>query len=415
MNKMVKNYRTREPENARTREGVQAFKVFGFEDFFQALACPPDCWRRLSVLSTIIVSLCLCVIVSLPAAQAQVDLETNTIEIESEVTLDDIQQMDDGPIEIETEIGQDDGSFMFEDDSFQIESEVVPSEEEVITDYEMDLGPLNEELIQAKQSVNESKSIREEDVLKINQSLRRAIEQNRRLQQEKKKLSEELGLIRGQTRMERTRRETLENQVRAYEAKIDEAVNAQSDFDETVTTLQTKIQERENVLLARINELQRQLEGPVQDERPTTVMDDQGNLIQVQQEGLDVINFLDELDAMQQQMKEDEARVHYNMGNIFFHQGKIDEAVAEYKKAIEIMPSDANAHFNLAFVAGDYLHEYKTAIQHYQQYLYLNPSADDAPLVQEKILEAQLYVRSWDEKDVDREVQDERPKRLYNW
>ena len=46
------------------------------------------------------------------------------------------------------------------------------------------------------------------------------------------------------------------------------------------------------------------------------------------------------------------AIAHYNLGNVLSDQGKLDEAVAEYKKAIERDPKDASAHNNLALVLG---------------------------------------------------------------
>jgi hypothetical protein len=58
------------------------------------------------------------------------------------------------------------------------------------------------------------------------------------------------------------------------------------------------------------------------------------------------------------------------------------------------MPYDASSHFNLAFVSGEFLNDPKTALAHYQRYLYLNPKAEDAHLVKEKILQAQLQLRT---------------------
>ena len=45
-----------------------------------------------------------------------------------------------------------------------------------------------------------------------------------------------------------------------------------------------------------------------------------------------------------------EATKHDNLGIAYFNQGKLDEAVAEYKKAIEIKPNFAEAHYNLVHV-----------------------------------------------------------------
>lgn len=375
------------------------FSIFYFPfSIIRFCSCALVRQRRISL--WLILFTVYCSLFTFPA-QAQekvVEIESDVLLIESELSADDIQVNKEPAFDIETEILPADGGVLLED---QIRQEI-----------------LTKELLKAEEAAVRVKTIREEEVIKINKSLRRVIEQNRRLQDEKKKMSAELGGLRGESRIESFRRESLENRLTEYQDRIKRAVTAQRDLDKTIVDLQTKIKAREDVLLARINDLQIQLEGGVQEGvegAATAMMDVDGNIVQVQEEGLDVIALLDDLNFMQQQMKEDEAKVYYNMGNIFFHQGKFDEAINEYKKVLEIVPSDVNAHFNLAYVAGDFLHDFTTAIEHYQKYLYLNPAAEDAPLVEEKLLEAQLYMRSWQDKNVDREVQGSRPHKLYNW
>ena len=57
------------------------------------------------------------------------------------------------------------------------------------------------------------------------------------------------------------------------------------------------------------------------------------------------------------------------------------------------MPDDPDAHYNLALISGEYLHDMKTSLKHYQIYLYLNPEAKDAAFVKEKIMHANLFLR----------------------
>ena len=82
------------------------------------------------------------------------------------------------------------------------------------------------------------------------------------------------------------------------------------------------------------------------------------------------------------------------MGNIYFHQGKYKKAVGEYRQALTLTPQDPNAHYNLALVSGEFLKDLKTALNHYRQYLALRPGAEDSALVEEKILEAELILRT---------------------
>ena len=102
-------------------------------------------------------------------------------------------------------------------------------------------------------------------------------------------------------------------------------------------------------------------------------------------------------------LKTDSTKLHYNLANLFFEQGKYEKAAREYKKVLEVIPQDPAAHYNLAFVSGEFLKDPETALNHYQRYLMLDPLAEDAPLVQEKILEAQLQLQTRIHSPIERE------------
>ena len=122
----------------------------------------------------------------------------------------------------------------------------------------------------------------------------------------------------------------------------------------------------------------------------------------------DVIAMLDEMSKQNEGLRADEGRVHYNMGNIFFHQGDYARARDEFRMAVQLMPYDANAHFNLAFVSWEYLEDFKTALKHFQQYLWLNPDAEDAILVKEKIIAAQLEIMGSIDSNLEKDLKNER-------
>lgn len=117
-------------------------------------------------------------------------------------------------------------------------------------------------------------------------------------------------------------------------------------------------------------------------------------VIASQNKGQGVVDMIDQMNLVAAQIKSDEAKIHYNMGNVFFNRGKYHRALKEYRVAVKLTPDDPNAHFNLAFVASEYINEPKVALDHYRHYLHLSPKADDVDLVKEKILEAELFLKS---------------------
>ncbi len=109
---------------------------------------------------------------------------------------------------------------------------------------------------------------------------------------------------------------------------------------------------------------------------------------------LDLLSSIDAFSETDSGIRLDAAKAHYNMGNVYFQKGMYEIAVREYYQAVTLMPDDPDSHYNLAFVSSEHLRDYKTALKHYRMYLYLNPNANDKPLVQEKILQAQLELKS---------------------
>ena len=220
----------------------------------------------------------------------------------------------------------------------------------------------------------------------------------------------------------------LEAELAQKEKELAEAQKGQSGLEETRGQLPQKILESheikklkdqvihlENQLVRKIEELEKtqkllQGVGNVQSQVTKKSQDDEdvgalkreinrlkNQTIQkerVEEDRRDVITMIDDLKVENKKLKVDEARIRYNMGNIFFQRGEYFKAAREYNEAVHLMPHDSNAHFNLAFVSGEYLNDFKTALAHYKMYLRLNPAPEDIALVREKILEAELKLKS---------------------
>ena len=108
-----------------------------------------------------------------------------------------------------------------------------------------------------------------------------------------------------------------------------------------------------------------------------------------------------DIDPQDKNFREELAKAHYNMGNIYFQRGEYQRAVVEYYQAVDLTPNDPDTHYNLAFVSGEYLGDQETALKHYEWYLYLKPDAPDSSTVKEKIMEAKLSVRGRIESPID--------------
>ncbi len=100
-----------------------------------------------------------------------------------------------------------------------------------------------------------------------------------------------------------------------------------------------------------------------------------------------------ELNPNDEVFRDELAKAHYNMGNIFFQRGEYQRSVVEYYQSVDLSPYDPDTHYNLAFVSSEYLKDPETALKHYQWYLYLKPEANDKDLVREKMVSAKLQIR----------------------
>ena len=71
------------------------------------------------------------------------------------------------------------------------------------------------------------------------------------------------------------------------------------------------------------------------------------------------------------------AEAHSNLGVALFQKGQVDDAVAQYQKAVEINPTDVKAHYNLGnalFQKG----QVDEAVDQFQKALEINPNYADA-------------------------------------
>ena len=80
----------------------------------------------------------------------------------------------------------------------------------------------------------------------------------------------------------------------------------------------------------------------------------------------------------------EEARKYALRGDVLTEEGKFEEAVEEYRKAIEAAPYIAKLHFNTAMLYGE-LKRYPQAIRYMKTYLMLAPEAPNARAAKDQI------------------------------
>lgn len=239
--------------------------------------------------------------------------------------------------------------------------------------------------------------LKEKEIVQINRSFKKVIEGNMELREKNKELDRRFRNMLGQRNIDVNRMNTVTAERDAYKQQNEQIFGLNKKFAKDIDALKSQLASREKELNEKIKNMEvqlaqkRQEEEMLQEDSPLAQLLE--SVVADQKKSLDVLKMVDELNHENEKIISGKAKIHYNMGNIFFNQGNYKEAIKEYKTAVRLAPQDPDIHFNLAFVSGEYLKDHKIARKHYRKYLYLKPDAEDTVLVQEKILEAELHLK----------------------
>lgn len=83
--------------------------------------------------------------------------------------------------------------------------------------------------------------------------------------------------------------------------------------------------------------------------------------------------------------QEEQKEPHYLAGKARVRSLDFEGAVEAYKKALEVNPRSASAHFELGWLYEERVRNPAAAIYHYEEYLRLRPQADNAEMVRQRI------------------------------
>lgn len=274
------------------------------------------------------------------------------------------------------------------------------------------------------------------EVVRMSESLRKLIEDNSLLKNQIAELDAQLKVVRGQQKLESARASEVVLERDALRKQNENIASLGSETQKRLEALQADLTQKEQDYSLQIVRLQTELaqklrqdaaQQPLKENSPekqsaaavgqpshSISVDVTSSPVdeQAKERGAKVLLALDQIASEKEKIALDQAKVHYNMGNTYFNQGAYQKAAREYARSLVLSPQDASAHYNLAFVSGEFLHDPRTALEHYKQYLFFNPSAQDEILVRQKIVEAQIAVagdinfRSGIDKDFQREKND---------
>ncbi len=88
---------------------------------------------------------------------------------------------------------------------------------------------------------------------------------------------------------------------------------------------------------------------------------------------------------LQKHIRQERAVYNYNLGVAYTGAGYYDEAIEAYLRSLELNPSNADAHYNLAVVYDTVRQDPEKAVEHYKKYLELKPGASDSGDIREAI------------------------------
>jgi len=250
----------------------------------------------------------------------------------------------------------------------------------------------------------------EQQLMQLNANLKNVIEENTQLLEKNQEMNKELKFLRGQSGVQETRLKTLTRQKDDLEQRIELLTKSNQASNQDLGKLTAQLEDLQKQYDQEVESLKQQL-ATEQEWKREVAMDPNvmpapassaatvpsGNPSwwpwkkNSQEETPGGVSAdIEKINLENEALKRDAAKVHYNLGNIYYQQGEYELSAIEYERAVELLPYDADAHYNLAFVSSENLGDQETALKHYQQYLYLKPQAEDANVVKEKILSARM-------------------------
>ncbi len=259
----------------------------------------------------------------------------------------------------------------------------------------------------------ENVTIKEKQMVETNKNLKKAIEENEKLNSQTRELQSQIDQLKNESTSTQEQFQQLKSERDDFAKNIETVRNANRKYSQDIKKLETNLQtlqeshdeavqqnEKMEERLASAKNSQSSVSTMEEDSAPSVTSEEVKSR---EEKTVDLLSRIDAFKETDAKLKDDSAKAHFNMGNIYFQKGEYELAAREFYQAVTLMPNDPDAHYNLAFVSSEYLKDYKTALEHYKMYLYLKPDAKDVYLVNEKITNAKLILGSTVESPLEKE------------
>lgn len=222
-----------------------------------------------------------------------------------------------------------------------------------------------------------------------------------------KSLQAEIERLKDEKAFEAKRVEEMRVEREQFVKEIRRVESLNQKYTKEIESVRAQLLAQQDSFEARLKKMEADMVSvrKVPQEQDVAIKTDTPSFMDIEKKANEVFMKGGDLDPEDEKFKEELARAHYNMGNVYFERGEYQRAVVEYYQAVDLLPYDPDAHYNLAFVSGEFLGDQSTALKHYQWYLYLKPDARDRKLVEEKMVVARLHSRSKVDSRIDKPEQ----------
>lgn len=203
-----------------------------------------------------------------------------------------------------------------------------------------------------------------EDLIRMNQSLKKLIDENQRLLAQNEELQEQFLALRDQKANQDKRVHTLVVEKESILKALKEVAIAKISYAQENVNLKKELESSKKII-------DENLEAQADPASSTSASS--------------MVQLFSELMEENEMIRRRSAKTHSSLGNLFLEEGRRADAAEEFAQAASLVPDDAAAHYNLALICDEHLHDAKTALIHYKKYLELAPDAADAAAVKQKI------------------------------